>query len=564
MAVERLDYTRRTFSTLVVDALRYIQHYIPSIESTANSNPGIRFIRLCVGVVDVLLRYLDLTFEERSLSRCKQLRNQMRNSEILNYKFDGPAGASGIAQFTQTGGVGDVPQWQALTTGVGTLIRYLTTQLGAAPGVGLTVDVPIVQGVRHVDEVLAEASDGSFSQVYILLNNFPVKSYVTIEVGGLSWTRVDDLMEYGAADEVFEVTYDDQMFGFVIFGDNENGESPALGDRITSTYVSTVGVSGEANAGTITVAPALGDYEVTNPSGTSGGSDGDTVDSIRRNAPQQFSTVWRAVTPEDFEALATSVADVYSARAEFISGYYMTVRIIPVGGGDPTAGLLTDVYDYILPRMMYGTQLTATGFDPATMLVTSSIKLKSRQWSKVDAEVLIRAAVEEFLNYTNAVVGSAWAPSDYHAHLEGLENGNLIEVVDTLVFSRVPRTVENPEAAGTDLELSAIQVNASCGYANWVIHRKSDTEFYLYKNDTLDPDSGTVDVEYTSNGGEITFTLTQTTPPDLIPVGAAWSFSTSKANGPVKINGDEVAQPFGDNTLYFALTLYFPDEWFLE
>jgi len=558
-----LDYTRRTFATLVDDVLRYIKRYIPSIQSTSRTNPGIRFLRLCSGVVDVLLRYLDLQFEERSIVRAKRLRNQIRNVDVLNYKLAGPVSATGEVSFFQTdGGATTIPKWTVIQTSVSPTIPYLTLEAASPPGLGASVTVAVIQGQLSTDELLAESADGSLYQSYVMLNSNPVKTYVDAYVNGVKWTRVDDLKEAGPYDQVFEVTYDENMFGSIQFGDNENGLAPELGSKITTTYVSTLGTAGVVDANSLNSSPSAVGYDVTNYQGTTGGSDGDSVDSIGTNAPIQFATHWNAVTLEDFAALATAIPDVYSAAADKPSGFLVNLYVVPVGGGSPSQTLLNEVTNYMTPRMLWETQLSVQGFDLAYMLVSSAIKLKSRQWPKLEADRIIREAVNELLNYTNTKVGVGWAPSDYHALLEGLEGGNLVDVVRDIIFSRVPTVTPNAEAVSGSVGMTEVLVNSSCGYNNWTVLRKDSDEYWVYKEGVLDAEGpGQLDVEYTTAGAEITFALVRTNPGDTIPVGAVWTFSTSAAIGEVKLAPDELPQPFVGVEENLTLTMYYPDEW---
>lgn len=500
----KLDYTRRDFTQLINAALEYIKHYIPQIQDTTRSNPGIRFLRLMAGVHDVLLRYIDLAFNERSLTNARQLRNQILNVEIINYKLEGPTGASGVEVFTQTdGGAGTIPQWQEVRTRVSPARTYVTTESASPPGLGLTVSLSIVQGKRFTDELLAQSSDGSAGQAYVLLRRRPIKQYIEVKVNDILWTRVNDLLDYGLTDQVYEVTYDENMFGIVIFGDNENGLAPALGDKIEADYVATDGVEGEVDANLITAISGLPGYTVNNPQGTSGASDGDTAESIAKNAPKQFNTIKRAVIDDDFSALATQISEVYSAESSFSRAYAITVRIVPVGGGAPAQALIDSVYNHIQPKMMKGTALTVDGFELAFMLVDCNVRLKSRATSKQDARAAIIEAANELLNYTEMQVGKAWAPSDFYSIVEGLEDGELVDLVDADVFSRVPRVVGNAEA---NLSVTEINVLEDCDYADWAMYRKSAGEFYVYKDDSF-VGEGEVGVLWTSLGNEISLKL---------------------------------------------------------
>jgi len=209
------------------------------------------------------------------------------------------------------------------------------------------------------------------------------------------------------------------------------------------------------------------------------------------------------VTDDDFSALATQVAEVYSAQSAFSQAYAITVRIVPVGGGAPAQALLNDVYSHLQPKMMKGTQLTVEGFELAYMWVRCNVRLRSRTSSKQDARAAIEAVANEFLDYTNTVVGQAWSPSDFYAIVEGLEDGTLIDLVDAELFTRVPRIVSNDDA---NLLITEIEVLPDCGYREWSIYRKSTNEFYVYKDNSF-VGEGEVGVLWTSPGNEVAFKL---------------------------------------------------------
>jgi len=500
----KLDYTRRDFAELARASLEYIKNYIPAIQDTTRSNPGIRFVRLLIGVVDVLLRYLDLAFNERSLSNARQLRSQILNVQILNHKLSGPTGAKGSVLFTQTaGGAAAIPQWQEVRTNVSPARSYLAVEGAAPPGLGSNVELPVVQGTRITLELLAQASDGSEFQTYYLLRRRPVKEYIQLFVNSIEWTRVDDLLEYGETDQVFEVDYDEDMFAIVGLGDSENGLTPELGDKIEASYVATDGSVAEVDANTLTVLSGLSGYTANNTYGTTGASDGDTAESIAKNAPIQFAALKRAVVTEDFAALSTQIAEVYSAKAFQEQAYTMTVRIVPTGGGEPSQNLLDTVYNHLQPRMMEGTVLTVAGFSSAHAWVICRVRLKSRNFSKIDANTAIVNATNELLDYTETEVGKAWSPSDFYALVEGLQNGELIDLVDASLFTRVPRVVQNNDA---NLFITTMQILDDCDYANWAVYRKSFDEFYVYKDDSF-VGEGDVGTLWTSPGNEVAFTL---------------------------------------------------------
>jgi uncharacterized phage protein gp47/JayE len=131
---------------------------------------------------------------------------------------------------------------------------------------------------------------------------------------------------------------------------------------------------------------------VTNPGAATGGVDAETTDQIRANAPKSFSAVQRAVSAEDYAALAMRVPGV--AKTAVISSVYTSVllHIAPLGGGAPGSLLRQAVRDYLAPRKM--TQVTVTVLDPAYVPVNITAGLDVREQHVTE---LVRRQVEETL-----------------------------------------------------------------------------------------------------------------------------------------------------------------------
>jgi hypothetical protein len=71
----------------------------------------------------------------------------------------------------------------------------------------------------------------------------------------------------------------------------------------------------------------------------SGGSDPETNDQIRTNAPAQFQTQQRAVAPDDFVNLAINVPGVIAANAVANHSTSVSLYILGPGGTPPTVAL---------------------------------------------------------------------------------------------------------------------------------------------------------------------------------------------------------------------------------
>lgn len=119
------------------------------------------------------------------------------------------------------------------------------------------------------------------------------------------WTEVDNLAASGPNDRHYVI---DRSSGMVKFGDSVHGQIPDKGDRnIRFKEFSTGGgQKGNVAAHSLTVlrkSIAFVD-SVTNHIFATGGTDAETVEELKARAPHVFRTRYRAVTADDFEAIA--------------------------------------------------------------------------------------------------------------------------------------------------------------------------------------------------------------------------------------------------------------------
>jgi hypothetical protein len=118
------------------------------------------------------------------------------------------------------------------------------------------------------------------------------------------------------------------------FGDGIFGLVPEDGTLFSVTYRAGNGGGGNVAAGSITrtaADAAVGVVAVTNPLPASGGADAESLDSVRRLAPQAFrAEQFRAVLPADYQAVAQSLSWVQRAGTSFRwTGSWLTVFTTP-------------------------------------------------------------------------------------------------------------------------------------------------------------------------------------------------------------------------------------------
>ena len=150
----------------------------------------------------------------------------------------------------------------------------------------------------------------------------------------------------GSAPDSLYHDYDGDAGDTIRFGDGVFGMLPSPGNPFSVKYRVGGGIAGNVAADSITsVDPTAKDaanvISVTNPLPASGGADAESLDRVRRLAPQAFRAVLdRAVLPTDYEAAAATLPWV--RRAGTVSrwtGSWLTVFTTP----DPVATELATV-----------------------------------------------------------------------------------------------------------------------------------------------------------------------------------------------------------------------------
>jgi hypothetical protein len=220
-----------------------------------------------------------------------------------------------------------------------------------AAAIGVTLPVPVEQFTNlspatAADEIdsesalvlmqsFAQSLDLSFSASE-LLNLNPSNAIPAITLSSTlnsatqTWTPEQNLLSSSSADTNFVVEVESDLSATLRFGDDTNGKFPATGTVFTATYRIGNGTAGNVGAESLTKL-AAGDARIagcTNPLPASGGTDPETVDQIRRRAPQAFFTQERAITMPDYEAAAESNPLVEQAVASLRwTGSWYTVFI---------------------------------------------------------------------------------------------------------------------------------------------------------------------------------------------------------------------------------------------
>ena len=215
-----------------------------------------------------------------------------------------------------------------------------------------TLTTDIREGTLATNKYTVDTSDAN--QRYLIENDLADVNTLTVSVQNSStdsttttYTKASDLGAVTATSKVYYLEQAEDGKYEVIFGDGVLGNKLSDGNIISLEYIVCNGpdcIGATTFSASSTVGGESNITIVTN-SNSAGGSNPETVESIRFNAPRQFSAQNRAVTPEDYKTIIKTL-------------YPNTQTISVWGGEDNDPPVYGNVYVSLKP--ISGVTLTDT------------------------------------------------------------------------------------------------------------------------------------------------------------------------------------------------------------
>jgi hypothetical protein len=192
--------------------------------------------------------------------------------------------------------------------------------------------VPVSRGKTVVTETLGSGNPMVAGQDFTLAQS-PVTyffdpastsgpnftSTVGVSVNGVEWQEVQSFYGQPKNAQIFVLHEDDQSQTHVSFGDGVNGSLLPTGtSNVIATYRYGAGAAApDPETLTVVLTPTPGLKGVANPLAPTGGSDADQPSQLRSLAPQSVLTFNRAVSLDDYAAIALTAAGVTQAVASY-------------------------------------------------------------------------------------------------------------------------------------------------------------------------------------------------------------------------------------------------------
>lgn len=308
--------------------------------------------------------------------------------------------------------------------------------------------VPAAQGTTRSENLAS--STGLASQTRELAYSPVVASSVIVTVnegtGAVTWTRVDSFYNSDSNDRHYTLDIQATDKALITFGDGINGKIPNVGSIIAASYVQGGGVAGNVGRNTISkVSDSITDaggstvtVSVTNPNSASGGADKEDLDVARVRAPALYASVYRAVSPSDYSALALGFSDeTYGSisNVEVVESIVDNSVSLYVWAADDngfaaatSSGLKSALLNYLNDRAGVGYLVSIVdGYLTAVNITGTVHVLPNYTQSVVRSNALV--AIDQLFQTQNLTPGNDFYLGDLYQTLEDLEGVKYVDIV---------------------------------------------------------------------------------------------------------------------------------------
>jgi len=381
-----IDYTSLDWESIIADFKAYASAtYTDRWTDFNNTQFAVVFLELLGYFMDMCTFYMNAGLREIPLATAQRRSHALVAARSYGYEMR--AASPATTTITITSNAGLLPALLPATT-----TKFSAGGIVFQPDQDYTITtasqtIGAVEGEQFVTVALG-TSTGAQNQTFTIPNAPVIDGTLVVFVSASAWTRVTTFTNSSPGDQVYRARADDEGKVSVIFGDSVNGKIPPISQAVTASYRIGGGVQGRVGIATIksiVSAPAFV-QSVSNPTPGSGGDDQETIEQARSAVPASLSAGDRAVTLQDYAALARqSSSSVAKASAVQVDSRSIRVVIAPAGGGAPSDVLKNSALAYLASRRQVGHRVIAG--DPfyvpiivnADLFVTKSARVSDIQ-----------------------------------------------------------------------------------------------------------------------------------------------------------------------------------------
>jgi hypothetical protein len=480
--VPQIDYTSRDYAAIKSDLISLIPNYLPEWTSRDNGDFGIVLIELFSYMGDILNFYIDRSANEAFISTASQRENVLQLASLLGYIPTSATPSSVVLTFqNSTSTPITVPARTKVSTNSSSSASAKQIVFETNEAIVVPAKSGVLNGSKTVkatqgETVPAESvgiSNGTPGQVFPLKNSPVISGSVEVTVGSVDYTVVEYLIDYSSGDNVVVLRKDAAGKAYLVFGDNISGQIPPVNAPITCVYRIGGGADGNVPTNAISYimtngVPGLSvknqDITTAGSGAATGGSDDESTDSIRINAPSSIRAINRAVSIADYANLAVQVTGVSKANARGDAYTSITIYLKPAGDsgyevdGTTISGVFNNtadrVHEFLINKAPANTTITyqPPTYVPVDCIVNVTAAPKKLQ-SKVKTDV--GNVISELFLIDNVFFEDSINTQDIYTSIQSVDG---VLKSSILLLQRqsdiLSSTISNKAASGTEATLT--------------------------------------------------------------------------------------------------------------
>lgn len=333
------DFASRDFANIKNDLLTRASRALPDWTDRDPSDFTMALIELWAYTGDILHYYIDRAAQESFITTATKRESVLSLANLFDYTPRFIRESSGIVYLSNSGSASTVIPENTRFSGIhnNTLFSFYT-DTEYPINVNETIAVTAYEGVLYEKLMLTASATGQIGQRYTIpaTNAVPGSVRIFITEGStneIEWPRVANVNSLPANTAGFSVYVNPDQTLDVVFGNRLSGKIPTVGASIKVTYAVCSGSVGNVPSNTVTAftSNAIAGVSVGTSTAFTGGSDIESVDSMKRSIKATVRTQQRAVTLQDFADYASLTAGVYKAVASYsASASTVTLHAMPL------------------------------------------------------------------------------------------------------------------------------------------------------------------------------------------------------------------------------------------
>ena len=320
-----IDYTSRDFESLKQDLTNKLTLLAPELTNKSESEFSIVMIDLFAYVGDIMSYTLDRYANESFLETAIQRDSVIKLCNLIGYQLAKPVAANVTLKFTIPVALSKdviIPANTICYTEGNDPQYFETTVLSTIAAGQTTVDILAKHGETK-NEIIGY-SDNTENQTFEL-SFTPLLDEISIFVNAIEWSEVSSFYNSNSEDQAYIVKDDSPIK--ISFSNGINGKIPPDTAVIFASYRVGGGTIGNVGSGTIIkIKDQIFDEDnnvvvitVNNESSAYGGSEQETIEQAKINAPKSFAST-RAVTVSDYNNLVSLFSDdLYGSTIKSVS-----------------------------------------------------------------------------------------------------------------------------------------------------------------------------------------------------------------------------------------------------